>query len=110
MYYYWLLLLVVLQSFLTIVMASQYAMAAKHQFDEDYKPKFYINEWMVYMVGAVLGSLGLLASYITFKDIRQDDAFNHRRFLWISLGMLAIHVGVVVALFLTGVVYVNPPA
>jgi hypothetical protein len=81
-----------------IMLAAQYAVACKHQFDENYKPKFIVNEWEVYTIAAFGGSLGLLISYIAFPDIRQDDSLNGHRFLWIALILLALHVTLIVVL------------
>jgi hypothetical protein len=91
MQFYWVIFIVLLGSLMAIVMAAQYSVALKHQFDADYKPKFIINEPEVYVIGALFGSVGLLVSYVAFKEIRLDDRLNHRRFLWISLGLFLIH-------------------
>lgn len=83
---------------MAIVMAAQYSVALKHQFDADYKPKFIINEPEVYVIGAMFGSLGLLISYVAFKEIRMDDGLNRHRFLWISLGFLILHALIIALL------------
>lgn len=90
MYFYWAIFIALLGSLMAIVMAAQYSVALKHQFDADYKPKFIINEPEVYVIGALFGSVGLLISYFAFKEIRMDDSLNHHRFLWISLGLLLL--------------------
>lgn len=98
MAFYWVVLILVFTTFSVIVLCGRYSVELKHQFDEEYKPSFILNEGEVLVSGALFGSLGLLISYIAFPEIRKDDAFNSRRFLWISLVLFAIHVTVIVLL------------
>lgn len=92
MSFYWLLILVVLASFSCIAFCARYVVQLKHQFDDDYKPKFVINEAMVLVIGFVGGSIGLVLSYLSFKELRTEDKFHSYRFLWLTLLALAIHI------------------
>ncbi len=90
MSFYWLLILVVLASFSCIAFCARYVVQLKHQFDDDYKPKFVINEAMVLVIGFVGGSIGLVLSYLSFKELRTEDKFHSYRFLWLTLLALVI--------------------
>ena len=102
MAFYWIIFIVILGGLTTVVMAAQYSIALKHQFEEDYHPKFVINEAEVYVLGFLGGSIGLLIAYLTFPEIRKNDSFNSRRFLWISLAFLLVHAIVVWLLYYFG--------
>ena len=91
MAFYWIIFIFILGGLTTVVMAAQYSIALKHQFDEDYHPKFVINEAEVYVIGVLGGSIGLLIAYLAFPEIRKNDSFNSRRFLLISLAFLLVH-------------------
>jgi hypothetical protein len=104
MAFYWMIFVLILGSMMSIVISAQYAVGLKHQFDADYKPKFIVNEPEVYVIGSLFGSLGLLVSYLAFGEIRKDDSLNSRRFLWISLALLAIHALIKVLLSYYGII------
>ena len=98
MSFYWLLILIVLASFSAIAFCAKYAVDLKHQYDEDYKPAHFINEVEVLVIGAVGGSLGLLISYLAFKQLREEDRFHHRRFILLTVLFLAIHIALLASL------------
>lgn len=102
MEFYWVLIIIIASSMVSLMISAQYAVALKHQFDENYKPKFEVNEAEVYVVGSLGGSLGLLIAYIAYGEIRKNDSFNSRRFLWITLAILAVHVTIVTVLSVLG--------
>ena len=91
MEFYWIVLAVVFTTFSVIVLSTRYAVELKHLYDEDYKPSFHVNEGEVLVCGFLLGSLGLLISYLSFKEIRNEDSLNGRRFLWLSLAFFVLH-------------------
>ena len=95
MEFYWIVLALVFMTFSVIVLSTRYALELRHLYDEDYKPSFHVNEGEVLVCGFLLGSLGLLISYISFKEIRNVDSLNGRRFLWISLAFLVLHVALI---------------
>jgi len=102
MEFYWIIFIFILGGLTTVVMAAQYSIALKHQFEDDYHPKFVANEGEVYVLGALGGSLGLLIAYLAFPEIRKNDSFNSRRFMWISVAMLVVHALIVWLLYRFG--------
>lgn len=102
--YYYLIIIIVLTSMCSMFMVARFSIQLKHLYDKDYKPKNYINEAMLYIVGLFGGSLGLLLCYIFLPNIRKNDSLNSYRYLWISLLELAVHVTIVVLLFYYGII------
>ena len=98
MSFYWLLLAILIVSISVIFLASKFAVELKHLYDEEYKPRYHINEAEIYVSGFFFGALGLLISYLAFPTIRKNDSLNSYRFLWISLGFLVLQIVVIVLL------------
>jgi|LAHS01.1.fsa_nt_gb hypothetical protein len=93
--FYWIIFILILGSMMAIIIAGQYAVVLKHQFDKDYKPRFIVNEPEVYVIGCLGGGIGLLISYLAFEDIRKNDSLNSRRYLWISLASIVLQALVI---------------
>lgn len=102
--FYYAYLLVLVSTVLTLFLCARYAKDVSHSYDENYHPKYEVNEGMPYFAAILFGSLGLLLSYFIFKPIRTEDSLNSRRFLWISLAMLVAHVTILFLLSYFGIV------
>ena len=97
----------IIETITTMFLAAKYAVQVKHHYDEDYKPKYYVNEWMVLFVGCFLGGPGLLLSYFVMPQIRTEDSLNGFRFLWISLALSILQAAVVTLLVYLKILYVT---
>ena len=97
--FYWIIIIAVVESMVTLFIAGKYAVQLKHSYDEDYKPSFFLNEPEVLVTGFFYGAIGLILSYIFFSQIRKDDAFNRRRYLLLSFLFLAIQGALTYTLF-----------
>lgn len=99
---YWGITIIIISSLLTMFLCSKYAIELKHSYDENWHPKFIINEPEVYVVGFIFGSMGMLISYISFSQIRKEDSLNSYRFLSLTLLFLAIHATIITLLICYG--------